>query len=196
VVRFDVPGRTKSAATARRAPCSAHRHRHDLDWRGLDAEDDGLDLIAARSSRARMLAQRKPDPTSSSSRRSCTTPCRCSAAARSTCVSRGHVRSAGCHRSSRWAQVLPKLLVPGGRLFIRDDTRVRGPHRYERPDRLLVPSYPYFEREEPSDLDETGTYVETRSRVRAQHRSMSGTRARRDRTALLTPHAADDARRG
>ncbi|MGZ4187307.1 MAG: class I SAM-dependent methyltransferase [Solirubrobacteraceae bacterium] len=62
---------------------------------------------------------------------------------------------------SRWAQVVADLLVPGGRLFIREGHPVLWSIEYERPDRLLVLEYPYFEREEAQVWDEPGTYVET-----------------------------------
>jgi SAM-dependent methyltransferase len=62
---------------------------------------------------------------------------------------------------SRWAQVVADLLVPGGRLFIREGHPVLWSLGYERSDRLLVLEYPYFEREEPQVWDDPGTYVET-----------------------------------
>ena len=62
---------------------------------------------------------------------------------------------------SRWAQVVADLLVPGGRLFIREGHPVVWSIEYERPDRLLVLKYPYFEHEEPLVWDEPGTYVES-----------------------------------
>ena len=62
---------------------------------------------------------------------------------------------------SRWAQVVADLLVPGGRLFIREGHPVLWSLGYERPDRLLVLEYPYFELEEPQVWDDPGTYVET-----------------------------------
>jgi SAM-dependent methyltransferase len=62
---------------------------------------------------------------------------------------------------TRWAQVVADLLVPGGRLFIREGHPVLWSIEYERPDRLLVLEYPYFEREEALVWEEPGTYVET-----------------------------------
>ena len=62
---------------------------------------------------------------------------------------------------SRWAQVVADLLVPGGRLFIREGHPVLWSLGYERSDRLLVLEYPYFERKEPLVWDDPGTYVET-----------------------------------
>jgi len=62
---------------------------------------------------------------------------------------------------SRWARVVADLLVPGGRLFIREGHPVLWSLGYERTDRLLVLEYPYFEREEAQVWDDPGTYVET-----------------------------------
>jgi SAM-dependent methyltransferase len=61
----------------------------------------------------------------------------------------------------RWAQVVSDLLVPGGRLFIREGHPMLWALDDVRPDGLLVLEYPYFEREEPIVFEEEGTYVET-----------------------------------
>jgi SAM-dependent methyltransferase len=61
----------------------------------------------------------------------------------------------------RWADVVAKLLVPGGRLFLREAHPMLWALDYQRPDDLLVVEYPYFERAEPLVFDEPGTYVET-----------------------------------
>jgi SAM-dependent methyltransferase len=62
---------------------------------------------------------------------------------------------------ARWARVVATLLRPGGRLFVRDghpmlfaldDTDSR--------ERIFV-EYPYFERPEPLEYDDAGTYVGT-----------------------------------
>jgi SAM-dependent methyltransferase len=62
---------------------------------------------------------------------------------------------------SRWAEVVAKLLRPGGRLFLREFHPMLWALGDTRPDGLLVLEYPYFEREEPMVFDEPGTYVET-----------------------------------
>jgi len=61
----------------------------------------------------------------------------------------------------RWASVVAQLLVSGGRLFIREGHPMLWAIDELRPDGLLVPDYPYFEREEPVVWNEGGTYVET-----------------------------------
>ena len=61
----------------------------------------------------------------------------------------------------RWAAVVAALLVPGGRLFIREGHPALWAVDDARADGLIVLEYPYFEREEPMIWDEPGTYVRT-----------------------------------
>jgi SAM-dependent methyltransferase len=61
----------------------------------------------------------------------------------------------------RWAEVVARLLAPGGRLFLREGHPSLWSLADPRPDGLLVVEHPYFEREEPLVWDEPGTYVET-----------------------------------
>ncbi len=61
----------------------------------------------------------------------------------------------------RWAQVVARLLRPGGRLFLREGHPMLWALADARPDGLLVVDLPYFEREEPTVWDDEGTYVET-----------------------------------
>lgn len=62
---------------------------------------------------------------------------------------------------ARWAAVVAELLVPGGRLFIREGHPMLWALGDDRPDGLLVVEYPYFETVEPMVFDDPGTYVET-----------------------------------
>jgi SAM-dependent methyltransferase len=62
---------------------------------------------------------------------------------------------------SRWADVVARLLRPGGRLHIREGHPMLWALEDSRDDGLLVVDYPYFEREEPTVWNEPGTYVET-----------------------------------
>jgi SAM-dependent methyltransferase len=62
---------------------------------------------------------------------------------------------------ARWAEVVAELLVPGGRLFMRECHPMLWALDDERRDGLLVVEYPYFEREEPMIFDDPSTYVET-----------------------------------
>jgi SAM-dependent methyltransferase len=61
---------------------------------------------------------------------------------------------------SRWAAVVAELLVPGGRLFIREGHPMLWSLDERRTDALVV-EYDYFERPEPMVFDEEGTYVQT-----------------------------------
>jgi SAM-dependent methyltransferase len=61
----------------------------------------------------------------------------------------------------RWAEVVARLLVPGGRLFIREGHPMLWALADVRTDGLLVVDFPYFERAEPMVFDEPGTYVRT-----------------------------------
>jgi SAM-dependent methyltransferase len=61
----------------------------------------------------------------------------------------------------RWAAVVAELLMPGGRLFMREGHPMLWALDYGRGDRLLAVEYPYFELSEPLVLESDGTYVET-----------------------------------
>lgn len=61
----------------------------------------------------------------------------------------------------RWGRVVASLLRPGGRLFLREAHPVLWALDDSRPDDLLTLEYPYFERDEPVEFDEPGTYVDT-----------------------------------
>jgi SAM-dependent methyltransferase len=62
---------------------------------------------------------------------------------------------------SRWAEVVQRLLKPGGRLFIREGHPMLWALADPLPEGRLELAYPYFERDEPLVWDEGGTYVET-----------------------------------
>jgi SAM-dependent methyltransferase len=62
---------------------------------------------------------------------------------------------------ARWAEVVASLLLPGGRLFIREGHPMMWTLADARPDRLLVVEHSYFERVEPLVYSEGGTYVQT-----------------------------------
>jgi SAM-dependent methyltransferase len=61
----------------------------------------------------------------------------------------------------RWAAVVAELLVPGGRLFLREGHPMLWALEDVRPDGLLVVQYPYFEREDALVWTDGGTYVQT-----------------------------------
>ena len=60
----------------------------------------------------------------------------------------------------RWAAVVDELLVPGGRLFVREGHPMLWSIDESVEDAVTV-GYPYFETPDPLDLEEPGTYVES-----------------------------------
>ena len=62
---------------------------------------------------------------------------------------------------ARWADVVARLLRPGGRLFLREGHPLMWTVDEERADGLLTLRYPYFEQAEPVRFVSSGTYVET-----------------------------------
>jgi hypothetical protein len=63
-------------------------------------------------------------------------------------------------RTRTWAEVVARLLRPGGRLFLRDGHPMLGTLSLPRPDGLVVVEYPYFERPEGVRFVETKSYVD------------------------------------
>ncbi len=61
----------------------------------------------------------------------------------------------------RWAEVVGRLLAPGGRLFMREGHPMLWALEESRSDGLLAVEYPYFEREEPLVFSDGASYVET-----------------------------------
>ena len=61
----------------------------------------------------------------------------------------------------QWADVVDRLLAPGGRFFNREGHPVLWALDYERDDDLLVLDYPYIERDEPLVETSAETYVQT-----------------------------------
>ena len=60
----------------------------------------------------------------------------------------------------RWAEVVARLLRPGGRLFLREGHPVLWSVDEQRTDAITL-TYPYFEHAEPLKFDAPGTYVPT-----------------------------------
>jgi SAM-dependent methyltransferase len=61
---------------------------------------------------------------------------------------------------ARWAAVVAELLVPGGRLFVREGHPMLWALDETQSERLVV-EHPYFERDEPFVDTDDGTYVQT-----------------------------------
>ena len=60
----------------------------------------------------------------------------------------------------RWAGVVADLLVPGGRLFLRERHPMTWALDDPRPDGVVALEFPYFELPEPTEWDEDVTYVD------------------------------------
>jgi SAM-dependent methyltransferase len=60
----------------------------------------------------------------------------------------------------RWAEVVARLLRPGGRLFLREGHPMLWSLALPRPDGLVVVDYPYFETGEGNAFVEAKTYVD------------------------------------
>lgn len=67
---------------------------------------------------------------------------------------------------TEWANTVAALLVPGGRLFIREGHPMLWAIDESRPDDLVV-GFPYFEQSEPLVWDDDSTYVDTDQRISA-----------------------------
>lgn len=65
----------------------------------------------------------------------------------------------------RWAEVVARLLRPGGRLFLREGHPMLWALTQPRPDGLVALEYPYFETREGSAFSETKTYVDVEGAV-------------------------------
>ncbi|GIF47733.1 methyltransferase family protein [Asanoa ferruginea] len=159
-VRFDLP-RLGDVRGLRGVHLQCHIGTDTISLSRLGARMTGLDFSTASIAEARKLAERLGDPTEF---------------VESDVYAAADVLpnesfdlvftgiGALCWLPSvqRWAQVVARLLKPGGRLFIReghpvlwsiDDARADGAD--------LVIRYPYFETADPLVYVEGGTYVET-----------------------------------
>jgi SAM-dependent methyltransferase len=61
----------------------------------------------------------------------------------------------------RWADVVARLLAPGGRLFMREGHPMLWTLEDGRSDDLMVAKYPYHQHAEPTVFEEPGTYVQS-----------------------------------
>lgn len=159
VVRFDLP-RLGEIQGLRGVHLQCHIGTDTLSLARLGAEMTGLDLSAASLQQARLLSERAGPPVEF---------------VESTVFDAVGALGAGafdfvftgigalCWLPSvtRWANVVAELLVPGGRLLMREGHPMLWALADARPDGLLVVDYPYFENQEPLVFDEPTTYVQT-----------------------------------
>lgn len=158
VVRFDLP-RLGDIAGLRTLHLQCHIGTDTLSLARLGARVTGLDLSGASLEQARSLSARAGPPVDF-----------VQAEVYDAVPVLGREQfdlvftgiGALCWLPSvaRWAQVVAELLVPGGRLFLREGHPMLWALDELRAGELVV-GYPYFEREEPVIWDEPGTYVQT-----------------------------------
>lgn len=158
VVRFDLP-RLGDIAGLRGVHLQCHIGTDTLSLARLGAHMTGLDFSPASIAEARTLAEAARTPV--------------------TFVEAevyGAVEALGAERFDlvftgigaigwlpsiqRWAETVAGLLVPGGRLFIREGHPVLWSLDESRTDALVI-EYPYVEREEPLVWTDETTYVST-----------------------------------
>jgi SAM-dependent methyltransferase len=159
VVRFDLP-LLGDIRGARGIHLQCHIGTDTISLSRLGADMVGLDFSGAALDQARLLAQRagaavefvEADVYQAAS---------VTAAEAFDLVFTGIGALCWLPDIKRWAQVVAKLLKPGGRLFIREGHPVLWALAEPGPDDRLVLEHPYFETVEPTVWDESGTYVET-----------------------------------
>jgi SAM-dependent methyltransferase len=159
VVRFDLP-RLGDIRGLRGVHLQCHIGTDTISLARLGARMTGLDLSPASLEQARLLAQRSGAEVEFVEAELYDAVSVLGAGAFDL-VYTGIGALCWLPSISRWAKVVADLLVPGGRLFIREGHPMLWSLADPRPDQLLSVEYPYFERTEPLVWDEPGTYVET-----------------------------------
>ncbi len=159
VVRFDLP-RLGDLRGVRGVHLQCHIGTDTISLARLGARMTGLDLSTASLAQARLLAARAGPSVEFVEAELYKAP---SVLGREAfdLVFTGIGALCWLPSIRRWADVVAELLVPGGRLFMREGHPMLWTLEDERSDGLLVADYPYFEREEPIIFDDPGTYAET-----------------------------------
>jgi SAM-dependent methyltransferase len=159
VVRFDLP-RLPNISGHRGVHLQCHIGTDTLSLARLGAHMTGLDLSPASLEQARLLSERA-GPRVEFVEAEVYEAVAILGATRFDFVFTGIGALCWLPSVTRWAEVVAGLLVPGGRLLLREAHPMLWALANDRPDDLLVVEFPYFERAEPMVFDEPGTYVET-----------------------------------
>jgi SAM-dependent methyltransferase len=159
VVQFDLP-RLGDLTGLRGAHLQCHIGTDTISLARLGARMTGLDFSAASLAQARDLAAQTGANVEFVEAEVYDAPGKLGRAAFDLVFS-GIGALCWLPSIERWSQVVSELLVPGGRLFLREGHPMLWALEDSRPDGLVVVDYPYFEREEPVVFDGPGTYVET-----------------------------------
>jgi SAM-dependent methyltransferase len=159
VIRFDLP-RLRDVAGLRGVHLQCHVGTDTISLARLGARMTGLDLSPASLQQARWLNEQTGDGVEFVEAE-LYDAVSVLGAGRFDFVYTGVGALCWLPSIVRWAQVVSELLVPAGRLFIREGHPVLWSLSDERDDDLLAVEYPYFEREAPTVSESSGTYVET-----------------------------------
>ena len=160
IIRFDLP-RLGDVSGLRGVHLQCHIGTDTISLARLGARMTGLDLSPASLAQARALSQRAGPPVEFAEAEVYQAP----EVLGRECfdlVFTGIGALCWLPSITGWARVVADLLVPGGRLFLREAHPMLWALD-ERSEGMLVAEYPYFEREEPIVFDDPGTYVQTTS---------------------------------
>lgn len=162
VVRFDLP-RLGDVTGLRGVHLQCHIGTDTISLARLGAEMTGLDFSPAALAEARDLAARCGDAVEFVESELYDAPQKLGTEGFDL-VYTGVGALCWLPSIAHWADVVARLLAPGGRLFLREFHPMLWTLSEPRSDGLLVVEYPYFEREEPMVFEDPGTYVETPER--------------------------------
>jgi len=159
VVRFDLP-RLGDVSGLRGVHLQCHIGTDTLSLARLGARMSGLDFSAASIAQARRLAELTGSDVDFV-QSDVFDAVEVLGGAAYDLVFTGVCALCWLPDSRRWGQVVAGLLRPGGRLFLRESHPVLWALADPGPDGRLVIEHAYFERDEPEEWDEQGTYVAT-----------------------------------
>ena len=159
VVRFDLP-RLGSVQGLRGLHLQCHIGTDTLSLTRLGATMTGVDFSPSALAEARSLAERAGTPITYHQADVYDAVAVAGAAAYDF-VFTGIGSLCWLPAIRRWADVVAGLLVPGGRLFLREGHPMLWSLAEPGVDRRLTVELPYFEQTEPVRWDGAGTYVAT-----------------------------------
>jgi SAM-dependent methyltransferase len=162
VVRFDLP-RLGDIRGLRGVHLQCHIGTDTLSLARLGARMTGLDLSPASLEQARSLSQRAGPEVEFVQAEVYEAPAVLGSGTFDL-VFTGIGAICWLPSIRRWADVVSRLLAPGGRLFIREGHPMLWTLDEERKDGVIAAEYSYFERAEPDIFDAQGTYVTTETR--------------------------------
>ena len=135
-----------------------HFGRDTLSWASLGAEVTGIDFSEPAIEEARRLSTASGVPGRFIVSDVYEAPARLSE--RFDIVYTGVGALCWLPDIRRWAEVVEAFLRPGGTFYVREGHPVLWALEYERPDDLLVLTYPYFETAEPVREETETTYTD------------------------------------